>query len=37
MGRPHFSIMINGLSQIANGNKKSLNILDELQTENSKL
>ena len=37
MGRPHFSIMINGLSQIANGNKKSLNILDELQTANSKL
>ncbi len=37
MGRQHFSIMINGLSQISNGNKKSLNILDELQTENSKL
>ena len=37
MGRQHFGILINGLSQIANGNKKSLNILDELQTENSKL
>ena len=37
MGKSHFGVMMNGLSQIANGNKKNLEILDEMRTANSKL
>ncbi len=32
MGRQHFSIMINGLSQIANGKKEDLEIKNEIQS-----
>ena len=37
MGRPHFSIMINGLSQIANGKKEDFQIEKEIRSENRKV